>query len=136
MTKRVLLDVDYYVKDEKLIIRKWYRQGENIELIEDENFKPYFYAWHEKLDDMMKVIEDMKITRGKSKIEVTKVEKCNRKILGVEKEVLKIFVQLPYHVPLFRDRLKTKYHMDLFEASVLYPTRYMIDNKLKFFETE
>jgi len=115
-----LIDVDYYVKDEKPIIRKWYRNGENIECIEDNTFVPYFYAWHENLDDMMKVIENMKITRDKSKIEVIKVEKCVRKILGVEKEVLKIFVQLPYHVPLFRDRLKTKYHMDLFEASVLF----------------
>ncbi len=142
----LLLDVDYITQGDdngkRAVIRLWCKNksGETF-IILDENFKPYFYAVpsslsadreHIDYDEEIRSIMSICIHREEEiKPERVIVEK--KKIIGKEKQVLKIFARYPKHVPLLREEIR-RMGFEVFEADIPFSYRYLIDNQLTPFE--
>ena len=41
---KTLLDVDYITRDEKAVIRLFYKEDDDRKIVEVTDFQPYFYA--------------------------------------------------------------------------------------------
>lgn len=131
----MIIDIDYIVENNKPIIRIWNLTNDGIKLTIDDTFEPYFYAYNERLGLLKNKVENIKIKRKDSTISPTKIEFINKKIFGKEKEVLKIYTQLPSHVPIIRNYIKHNIEdTQLFECDILFPTRYLICKGLKLYE--
>lgn len=130
----ILLDCDYFIRNEKPVIRLWIKHEDGtVTVKEDDTFEPYFYAHSNDLDKLEDTILSMESKRGDNIIRVKRVERCRKKISGIESEVLRIVVYQPGHVPIFRDRLKAK-NIDLFECDIVFTARFIIDHNLKPFQ--
>jgi DNA polymerase I len=140
-----LLDIDYITeKDvngkEKPVIRLWCKSKEGEDFIVlDKNFEPYFYAFplsfgHEwDVEEKKGQIEKICIESGGEEIGVKRVEFCQKKLLGVNRRGLKIFVEHPRHVPLLREKVR-KAGITVLEADILFAMRYLIDKQLRPFD--
>lgn len=137
-----LLDIDYLTeKDgagrEKPVIRLWCKGADGSDFIVlDETFEPYFYALpdpHDDLGEQKRRIEALTVDRGGEEIRVKRVECCQKKLLGLPRDVLKIFVTHPKEVPLLREEV-SKAGLTVLEADVLFAIRYLIDHQLKPFD--
>ncbi len=138
-----LLDIDYITeKDEegqdRPVIRLWCKSKDGSDLIVlDKNFEPYFYAfpygYEYDLGEIKELIEELCIDREGEEIRVKRVESCQKKLLGVERTVLKIFVAHPRHVPVLREEVK-RVGLTVLEADILFAIRYLIDNQLRPFD--
>ncbi len=150
-----LLDIDYITekdedKKEKPVIRLWCKskEGEDFRVL-DKNFEPYFYAFpysysphfyvwdteraEEELEEKKKLVEKICVDRADEEIRVKRVEFCQKKLLGVDRSVLKIFATHPRHVPLLREAVR-KAGLTVLEADILFAIRYLIDKQLKPFD--
>ncbi|RZN42177.1 MAG: DNA polymerase [Methanophagales archaeon ANME-1-THS] len=138
-----LLDIDYLTeKDEagrdKPVIRLWCKSRDGSDFIVfDDTFEPYFYAlpdpYDEDLAEQRERIEALSIDRGGEEIRVKRVELCQKKLLGVTRDVLKIFVTHPREVPLLREEVR-KAGLTVLEADILFAIRYLIDHHLRPFD--
>lgn len=144
-----LLDIDYITeKDvngkEKPVIRLWCKSKEGADFIVlDKNFEPYFYAFphsylqshgHEwDVEEEKGQIEKIGVDREGEEIRVKRVEFCQKKLLGVNRRVLKIFVEHPRHVPLLREKVRNA-GITVLEADILFAIRYLIDKQLRPFD--
>ena len=131
--KKILIDIDYIIRDNKPIIRKWYKVNSNETQIEyDEDFEPYFYASSDDLlNDKIK-LENLNIKRNGDIIKIKRIEIVNKKLAGKPSDVLKIITYLPSHVPIFRDEV-LRLRMKAWESDFIFTTRYAIDKDLKFY---
>ncbi len=154
MEKRVgfLFDIDYLTQDGKPVIRLWCKgeDGNNFVAL-DSSFEPYFYALihdynhHSSLNPDLdgdasaarELIESIRVVRGggedEEPIRVKRVELTQRKLLGVNHTVLKVFAFHPRHVPLLREEVQ-KLGLVALEADILFVIRYLIDRRLRPFE--
>jgi DNA polymerase elongation subunit (family B) len=138
-----LLDIDYITeKDEeghdRPVIRLWCKSKDGSDLIVlDKNFEPYFYAfpygYEYDVGAIKELIEELCIDREGEEIRVKRVESCQKKLLGVERTVLKIFAAHPRHVPVLREEVK-RVGLTVLEADILFAIRYLIDNQLRPFD--
>jgi len=144
-----LLDIDYITeKDvngkEKPVIRLWCKSKEGADFIVlDKNFEPYFYAFphsylhshgHEwDVEEEKGQIENICVDREGEEIGVKRVEFCQKKLLGVNRRGLKIFVEHPRHVPLLREKVRNA-GITVLEADILFAIRYLIDKQLRPFD--
>ena len=141
-----LLDVGYRTeKDadgkEKPVIRLWCKNKEGKDFVVlDKNFEPYFYAiphyskfYAHDIEEKKEQIENIRIYRDGGAIRIKRVEFCQRKLLGVDQKVLKIFVEHPRHVPLLREEVR-KEGLTVLEADILFAIRYLIDKQLRPFD--
>ncbi len=119
-----LLDADYTVRDDKVIVRLFYKTENGREIREVADFNPYFYAIPE--DDIDKLTEEVKtFDRIKS------VEKKTMQDIHGEIEVLRLNVKLPRDVPNLRGEIKELDHCrEVREADVPFAHRYIIDSGL------
>jgi DNA polymerase I len=139
----VLLDIDYITeKDEegrdKPVIRLWCKSRDGTDFIVlDKNFEPYFYAfpygYESDVGEKKELVEELCIDREGEEIRVKRVESCQKKLLGVERRVLKIFAAHPRHVPVLREEVK-RVGLTVLEADILFAIRYLIDNQLRPFD--
>lgn len=140
-----LLDIDYLTeKDEagrdKPVIRLWCKSRDGSDFIVlDHTFEPYFYALPDPYDDeqdlaeQKKRVEALSIDRSGEEIRVKRVEFCQKSLLGVTRDVLKIFVMHPREVPLLREEVR-KAGLTVLEADILFAVRYLIDHQLRPFD--
>ena len=144
-----LLDVDYLTgKSEdghdRPVIRLWCKSSDGADFVVlDNTFEPYFYAFpypnaqfynHESdVTDKKRLIEELCIYRENEEISVKRVEFCQRKLLGVTRRGLKIFVAHPSHVPLLRESVR-KAGVLVLEADILFAIRYLIDKRIRPFD--
>nr|MBC8522090.1 hypothetical protein [Methanomicrobia archaeon] len=144
-----LLDIDYITeKDvngkEKPVIRLWCKSKEGADFIVlDKNFEPYFYAFphsylhsygHEwDVEEKKGQIENICVDREGEEKGVKRVEFCQKKLLGVNRRGLKIFVEHPRHVPLLREKVRNA-GITVLEADILFAIRYLIDKQLRPFD--
>lgn len=110
--KFCLLDADYETVDGKPVIRLIGvdKKGKKV-VVEDKNFLPYFYA-----------------AKAVKAPNIVKAEKVRMKIGRNEKNLWKVYVDLPQNVQKARDAVKNL--ADCYEYSMNFCKRYMIDKKL------
>ena len=138
-----LFDIDYLTQDGKPVIRLWCKgeEGNNFVAL-DSSFEPYFYAlshdstlYKDDIDDKKEQIESIRVftNAGEEPIGVKRVELCQRKLLGVNHTVLKVFTSHPRHVPILREEVR-KLGLMVLEADILFTIRYLIDHQLRPFD--
>ena len=144
-----LLDADYLVeKDpegfEKPTIRLWCKStdGEDFVVL-DGTFEPYFYAFAHTyppvygrqvdLEEAKSMVEGLVAFRNDEDIRVKRVEHCQRKLLGITRNCLKIVTALPRDVPVLREEVR-KCGLTALEADILFAIRYLIDKGLRPFD--
>ena len=133
-----IIDADYTVEDDEVAVRAFGKtfEGENV-LIKENDFKPYFYALSADIEESEKEIEESDFTDDKDRsLKVKKIEKVNRLDGLEEKEVLKIFTDIPAKVP------KLKYSIEKLESieearefDIPFYKRFLIDKNIRPGET-
>jgi len=130
MKRFCLLDADYIIENNKAVIRLFGvdEKGKSI-LVTDDSFKPYLYV----LPKNKKIITKLKFNKM-----VVGIENVKRKIGAENKELLKVFVDLPQNVPKVRDSIKHSVE-ECYEYTINFYKRYLIDknfNPLDWLEVE
>ena len=123
-----LLDVDYFVENNKPIIRMWCidDSGEST-VIFDDSFEPYFYVvpyGDVPVSQLMNMSDEV----GGELIKPVRIDMVDRKNFGIPMKCFRIFTQLPRDVPYLRE-LALKFG-DVREADILFGVRYIIDRRL------
>ncbi|HDN68773.1 MAG TPA: hypothetical protein ENG23_04260, partial [Methanomicrobia archaeon] len=140
---------------EKPVVRLWCKSTSESEegsdfVVLDKDFEPYFYAFpfsyasrseeegEAELREKKRLVEGICVERRSSEgageeVRVKRVEFCRKKLLGLERQGLKIFTELPRHVPVLREEVR-RAGLAVFEADILFPIRYLIDKQLKPFD--
>ncbi|HDI73080.1 MAG TPA: DNA polymerase, partial [Candidatus Altiarchaeales archaeon] len=120
---KTLLDIDYVTRNDKVIIRLFYKKKDGREIEEVTDFKPYFYAVPvdtEKLKGELKKFD-----------RILKIEKKRMVDMKKEIDVLKITVKQPKDVSELRDKIKNlEYCKEVREAAIPFVERYLIDSGL------
>ena len=121
---RTLLDVDYTIRDEKAVVRLFYKEDDTRAMEEVKDFEPYFYA-----------IPSDDINNLGSKVEkmdnVVRVEKKKLTDIKGEVDVLEITVKIPPNVPELRNKVKELEECsEIREAGIPFARRYLINSML------
>jgi len=117
---KTLMDIDYIIKENRPVIRLFYKEG--VEYKED--FDPYFYAVPKNIENL-----ERELTEFSDAKKIKKFERVKRIDLNKEIEVLKIFVYLPYDVRDIRETVKALPDcIDVREADIPFSQRYLIDS--------
>lgn len=123
-----LLDADYYVEENRPIIRLWCvdDQGRSA-VIFDDSFEPYFYLVPYG-DVSISIIENISAEVGGELLKPVKVTVVDRKNFGQPIKCFRIVTSLPRDVPHLRE-IAVRYG-DVREADILFGVRYIIDKRL------
>ncbi|MBL7160933.1 MAG: ribonuclease H-like domain-containing protein [Candidatus Aenigmarchaeota archaeon] len=126
-----ILDADYVMEENKPVVRLWCKDSKGERLVlRDRRFVPYFFVEPRKnvdVEGLVKLIGGLEV-EGYSP---SGVERVKKKILGGEKELLKVTVQIPADVKKFRELVKDwKDVKREYEYGVPFYKRYIIDNRL------
>ncbi len=131
-----LVDTDYQIEDEEVVVRCFGKSenGESV-LYYDRDFLPYIYVVPQKdtdIDELKEFIEEETFEEEGESLPVRKVEQMTLKDLKDEKEVLKVYSNIPAKIP----KLKNKF-WDLEEVSecrefdIPFYRRYLIDKGIR-----
>jgi len=115
------LEIDEIFEDGESVIRLFGRttKGERVCVL-DYKYEPYFLykGKKEELDDLM-------ITKDDITYFVTKVEDVNKKILGKEEKLLKVFVNNSKAIRVIAEELE-----DVYEYDIPFCKKYLIDKEV------
>jgi DNA polymerase I/DNA polymerase-2 len=130
--KFLLLDIDYVLEGDQPIIRLWGKNEKGSVVLLDRSFNPYFYIEPnfaegfnlELFKEKVSAIENI----GRK---VKGIEVVNKKLLGEEKQFVKITLQLPSDINLLRLIIeKWKEVKKTYEHDIMFHRRYLIDKDL------
>ncbi|MEM4633655.1 MAG: DNA-directed DNA polymerase [Candidatus Anstonellaceae archaeon] len=122
--KAILIDADYAIIDGKATIRLLMKGKRFFRLYAE--YRPYFY-----LDAPESAKEEIMAIKAQSKgqeVSPVQAERVRKSVLGIEKEVWKVYCKRPYDVPLISQALSKKY--PCFEKDIPFGRRYLIDHGL------
>ena len=124
----LILDVDYITEHEKAVIRLFIKTEKDVLIVKDKDFRPYFYVIPENSETINELINRIKNrTNGR----VTDVEIVEKKLMGNNIKVLKVFTKHPQDVPKVREIVKKLEGVkEIREYDILYHRRYIIDKNL------
>ncbi|MCX6773366.1 MAG: DNA-directed DNA polymerase [Candidatus Micrarchaeota archaeon] len=123
--KAILLDVDYRIKDEKTVVRLLMK-GKRLFRLYDY-YEPYFYVDAPKSAE--KEIMAVKAIGRDRQVSPTRCERVKMNVLGVEKEIWKVFCERPYDVPHVSAAIAAMKH-PCYENNIPFGRRYLIDRDL------
>jgi len=104
-------------------------------IITDKEFKPYFYVVtkEDNLEYIHKKLRSLEIKNEEKILKIERVKK-EEKILGKDTvTVLKVFVNKPSEVVIFRKVINEWNDCELREADIPFVNRYLIDKKIHLF---
>ncbi|MFH1403292.1 MAG: DNA-directed DNA polymerase [Candidatus Altiarchaeota archaeon] len=118
---KCLLDSDYVTRDEKPVIRLYYKSGKGREIVEVTDFEPYFYALSNDVESLAGLV---------GKLDgVVKTERVSRIVDGRGMGVLKVVVTQPKEVPRLRGEVAmTQGCRGVREADIPFARRYITDS--------
>jgi len=119
----LLLDVDYIIKNDTTYVRLLLKAKNTFYLY--DKYLPYFYVDCPK-EEEQKLLSTKAIYKGET-IAPLKIEKVQKILEGKKKEIYKVYVKHPPHVPPLREALK---NYKKYEYDILFGRRYMIDHGL------
>lgn len=123
--KGFLLDIDYETKDDKAVIKMFFKGEKGSFTAVDDSFKPYFYVLFNGASH--KLMEEL---RGIEK--VTGVVEEEKGYFGSTLRALKIYVVHPQDVPSIRETVKSIEGVAaIHEHDILFVRRYLIDRDLR-----
>lgn len=124
--KFVLLDIDYVTKNEEAVVRLFGKlvgeDGNRSIIAKDKNFKPYIYVLPHDIETCITDLEELNLQ---------KIEKVEKKDVGVLKEFLKITLKHPQDVPKLREKIWGLDSVkEVREHDIPFYRRYLIDKGL------
>jgi DNA polymerase I len=123
--KKTLLDADYVTREDKAVIRLFYKTEDGREIQEITDFMPYMYALPEE-HGLKRLQEEIERMKGVTGVEVKEITEKNLKI-----DVLRVTVKQPKDVPNLRDAIKEMEGCkEVREAHIPFAERYLIDSLL------
>lgn len=129
----LLIDADYTVIDGTPIVRLYGRQKDGRSIVVfDKTFDPYFYVQPKKdTFALKKKIDSLTFQDNQETITIKKVEQTEI-TLGIAKtDILKVYCNIPTHVPKVKDVIKEWPEVEnKFEFDILFFRRYLMDKKL------
>ncbi|MEA3430557.1 MAG: DNA-directed DNA polymerase [Nanoarchaeota archaeon] len=123
------LDIKYKILNDKPVVHVFGRavDGEHVCMI-DEGFEPYFWVIVDDCENASKVISKVTVEHKNGVAKVVRVEEFNKKFLGKDVKALKVFVQLPWQVPLIaKDICSLESVKSVHEFDIPFVRRYLID---------
>jgi len=123
-TKRfILLDIDYFTKFGKPIIRLFGKMPDRKSIIAlDKNFKPYIYVLPTDIEECIAELKEFKLN---------KIEKVRKKDNGKLRNLLKLTLEHPREMAkLEREINELKSVESVREYDITFPRRYLIDKGL------
>jgi DNA polymerase, archaea type len=122
--KFVLLDIDYVTENDQAVIRLFGKlNGENGSkpiIAMDREFKPYIYVLPH---DVEECVDDL------NQLEVTRIERIQKKDIGQIKEFLKVTLKHPQDVPKLRETIWNLESVEeVREHDIPFYRRYLMDN--------
>lgn len=128
------MDVQYKIFNDKPVIYLFGKTTDNQQIcVIDENFQPYFYAIVKKEDSeaIQKVIQAVTSESRGRIIRVTRTEIHEKKYIGKEVTVIKIYTSIPKDVPILAREIKSIGGVvSVNEYDIRFVRRYLIDNDL------
>jgi len=123
--KKTLLDADYITREEKAVVRLFYKTEEGREIQEVADFRPYMYVLPEE-HDLKKLQREIKELKNVTNVEIKRMIEGDREV-----EVLKVMVNQPRDVPNLRGLIKElEGCKEVREAHIPFAERYLIDSGL------
>ncbi len=123
---KTLLDADYITRDEKAVIRLFYKKKNGREIVEIPDFDPYFYVTADDDKNLGELDENIKGLPNVIKIERKQMTDIRDEIL-----VLRVTVKEPRNVPELREKIKGLEHCrEVREAAIPFAERYIINSSL------
>ncbi len=124
--KFVLLDIDYITENDEAVVRLFGKlvgeEGNRSIIAKDKSFKPYIYVLPHDIEACITELEDLNIQ---------KIERVEKKDVGVLKEFLKITLKHPQDVPKLREKIWGLDSVDAVrEHDIPFYRRYLIDKGL------
>ncbi|MFB6200043.1 MAG: DNA polymerase domain-containing protein, partial [Candidatus Nanohaloarchaea archaeon] len=135
-----IIDVDYQVEDGEVKVRCFARteEGENV-LAEDGGFLPYLYAVPEQgvdIEELRDCFEDVSYDVEGDEVEVRAVETVERVDGNQEKQVLKLYTNIPANVPKLKNQVWDQEGVkECREFDIPFYRRYLIDKNIRPTET-
>ena len=119
----LLLDVDYIVKNDTTYVRLLLKAKSTFYLY--DKYLPYFYVDCPQ-EQEQRLLSIKAIYKGQP-ISPLKIEKVQKIVEGKKKEIYKVYLKHPPHVPPIREVIKD---CKKYEYDILFGRRYMIDHGL------
>ncbi|MEM3373001.1 MAG: DNA-directed DNA polymerase, partial [Candidatus Anstonellales archaeon] len=126
--KAIFIDCDYVIRNGNTYVRLLL-MGKNKFFRRYVKYKPYFFAEIPK--EMATSLKSLKVKSNKGIAGVTDVKIKKMKVGKEEKELMKIYVDYPFNVPLIAKELQG---FNLYEFRIPFAKRFMIDNRITPFE--
>lgn len=126
--KATLIDVDYAVAGGKAAVRLLMKGKRFFRLY--DRFEPYFYLDAPKTAE--KEILATRVASRERQVAPTRLERVKMSVLGKEKELWKVYCELPYDVPHVSAAMK---NYAAYENGIPFGRRYLIDRGLAPFTT-
>lgn len=126
------LNITYKIIDDKPVVHLFGRTTDDQQIILlDDSFEPYFYVVPKPRKNVKDKLEKIEIDDDDKKAKVTKTEIVRKKILGKEKDVIKVYTQSPKEVPILKNIIKDWNIIEgLYEYDILYNRRYLVDKRI------
>ncbi len=123
-----VLDVSYELEGNKPVILIWaIDENNNRVLIKDKTFRPYFYVLPKKGVDIDKLKKKISLL-SKPKSPIISMEVTKKKLIGREREVIKVTTVVPESVREYREEIRKLPEVeDVLEADIRFAMRYIID---------
>ncbi len=123
---KTLLDADYITRDEKAVIRLFYKKKNSREISEIPDFEPYFYVTVDDEKNLEKLGNEIKNLQNVTKTERKQMTDIRNNIF-----VIKVTVKEPKDVPELREKIKELEHCkEVREAAIPFAERYIINSGL------
>ncbi|MCX6695583.1 MAG: DNA-directed DNA polymerase, partial [Candidatus Altiarchaeota archaeon] len=121
---KTLLDADYVTRDERAVVRLFYKTESGREIVEVRDFEPYVYAVAS--EDAKKLGGEIGRLPG-----VVRAEEKDMIKLGKKATLLKVVVTQPSEVPRLRGEIRAIPGCEgVYEADIPFARRYIIDSGL------
>jgi len=121
-------DVRHVLIDGKSCIELYGINKEGNKLCIVDEFNPYFYAEIDN-DLLIDKISKLNIKDGDDEISVLSVHKINKKILGIDKELIKIVCNKNSDIHKIRNEIKYAV-LNTYEFDIPYTRRYLVDKQI------
>ena len=130
--KLQVLDADYRIVDDRPVLRLFCsEESGNIVVAADRDFRPYFYAISDDVDELEQDIQNSKFEKEDEEYKVLKIERVERKNPLEEIEVLKVYAEIPPEIPKLRGQVsKLETVDDTREFDIPFYKRYLIDKQI------
>lgn len=124
------LDLTYKIVEQKPAVYIYGTTADGSKVcIVDKSFQPYFYVIGS--GDLKMKLQELKLENADGNFFVTKVEEVKKKLFEKETTALKVFVNIPAAVPVFREEVRKWSEVKhVLEHDIFFVRRYLIDKGL------